>query len=320
MAGDWIPMDHDLPRKVEVLAIHCRTDVSIAEIILALHGFWSHVDRHTLDGHLRDVTVTGIVTLFGRDRDFWMAVHAVGWLGIADDGHVFMPRFDRRFSTPARARMLASRRSANYRARKSSDERDASVTRALQNRDAAREATVDPEPEPEPEPEPKTEPQPSQPESGSTVLGDGKPPPPPKAPGGGGGKPASGKSKPDYVVELDALVAKWNSIPGVAPCRLVTEKRKAAYRARAKEHGWKESVDEALAKVASSIFCTGGGRKGWRADLDWFLKPGSVASAIEGKYDDAKMVPLLTEKEQRNLDVVREWADSVVGGGGDAGG
>lgn len=90
---------------------------------------------------------------------------------------------------------------------------------------------------------------------------------------------------------LQELIARWNAIPGVTPCRIATESRKTAYRQRSKEKFWVENLDEALRRVGESNFCKGGGERGWVADLDWFLKPKTVPSIIEGKYDNRNGKP-----------------------------
>jgi len=110
MAGDWIPFDHDFPEKPEVLAIFSATKAPIGEIMLRLHRFWRTVDRQTEDGHLPDVGPDVLPELCGGNAKFWEAVRAVGWLGVADDGHVFMPGFVERFGKSARVRMVDAKR------------------------------------------------------------------------------------------------------------------------------------------------------------------------------------------------------------------
>lgn len=82
------------------------------------------------------------------------------------------------------------------------------------------------------------------------------------------------------------LVEKWNKIEGVIQGKGATKKRLAAFKERSKDSFWRENVQAALGRVAASSFCRGCGDKGWRADLDWFLRPESVVRIVEGKYDD----------------------------------
>ena len=65
-----------------------------------------------------------------------------------------------------------------------------------------------------------------------------------------------------------------------------TAKRDAAFRVRSKDSIWAGSWKVAIARAAASEFCQGVNERGWRADIDWFLKSDSVTKLIEGKYDD----------------------------------
>lgn len=65
----------------------------------------------------------------------------------------------------------------------------------------------------------------------------------------------------------------------------VTPKRKQAVQARWKDPFWRENWQAALQRVGQSPFCNGKGERGWKMDLDFFLKPDTVAQVMEGKYD-----------------------------------
>jgi hypothetical protein len=112
----------------------------------------------------------------------------------------------------------------------------------------------------------------------------------------------------DEETALSELVERWNAIDGVRPCKVENTKRRAAYNARRKESGWLDRVDEALSRVAQSSFCRGGGVKGWVADLDWFLRPGTLSGLLEGKYDD-RPTDSMTELERRNAMSARNWLE-----------
>jgi hypothetical protein len=45
-------------------------------------------------------------------------------------------------------------------------------------------------------------------------------------------------------------------------------------------------LGDALNRVAKSSFCRGQNERGWKADIDWFLKPDTLTKILEGKYDD----------------------------------
>jgi hypothetical protein len=85
---------------------------------------------------------------------------------------------------------------------------------------------------------------------------------------------------------FEELVSRWNSIQGIRTTRAASDARKKVYSARRKDPWWVANLDAALAKVAASDFCRGRGEKSWVADIDWFLRAGTVAGLIEGKYDN----------------------------------
>jgi hypothetical protein len=82
------------------------------------------------------------------------------------------------------------------------------------------------------------------------------------------------------------FVDAWNAHPCFPACRKLTEARKRHLRARLADSSWVSSWREALARAAASPFCRGENDRGWRADVDWFLKPDTVTKILEGKYDD----------------------------------
>ncbi len=88
------------------------------------------------------------------------------------------------------------------------------------------------------------------------------------------------------LISLPTLIAKWNAIQGITTCIRATAKRKTAFASRAADPQWASEIDAALSKVAASDFCTGKGNQGWRADLEWFLRPDTVTRLLEGKYDN----------------------------------
>lgn len=91
-------------------------------------------------------------------------------------------------------------------------------------------------------------------------------------------------------VPVDELIDAWNATAadlGLPTVRRVTEKRRRAARARLKEHPLNDA-QAALARIRGSRFLRGGGPRGWKADIDWFLKPNSITKLIEGSYDDER--------------------------------
>lgn len=64
----------------------------------------------------------------------------------------------------------------------------------------------------------------------------------------------------------------------------VSETRKTAIAARAKEHGL-EKIGEVFTMVANSAFLNGENTNRWTADFDWILKPANFLKIIEGNYN-----------------------------------
>jgi Helix-turn-helix domain len=79
----------------------------------------------------------------------------------------------------------------------------------------------------------------------------------------------------------------WNAKVILPYCQELTAERRKALRRCYRELGsdierWRYVVD----KVANSDFLTGSGPTGWRADLAWVSKAGSIGKVLEGAYDE----------------------------------
>ena len=159
MAGDWIPFDHDLPDKEEILAIASETGASVAEVVLRMCRLWCWFDRLTEDGIMRYIGVTSVTLKCGGDEAFWAAVEKVGWIIFGGKGRkdVSIPGFSERFGNSARRRLLTAKRVTAHRLGKKCNA--TSVTESLQN--ASQEpvsvslSVSEPEPLSEPLSEPK---------------------------------------------------------------------------------------------------------------------------------------------------------------------
>jgi len=85
----------------------------------------------------------------------------------------------------------------------------------------------------------------------------------------------------------DVLTA-WNETAKAASLRTarsLNDGRRRAIAARMKSAEWREGWRGALSKVQGSAFCGGENDRGWVANLDWFLRPGTVMKLLEGQYD-----------------------------------
>lgn len=120
----------------------------------------------------------------------------------------------------------------------------------------------------------------------------------------------------------------WNSQEGLPKILRMTAGRRKALQARMSEPFFRANWRAAIARVAASDWCKGGGDKGWLASADWFLsKPDNVVKAIEGKYDNQQKAKAYTEpdyaaderettfgrhKAQLPIQTYEEWQKSLA--------
>lgn len=93
------------------------------------------------------------------------------------------------------------------------------------------------------------------------------------------------RTEPDQQV-LD-FVEKWNSTV-FSKCLQITDKRIVSIKSRLKDGFFSENWVECLDKIKTSDFCLGKNKTGWRADIDWFLRPDTCVKIMEGKYGGQK--------------------------------
>jgi hypothetical protein len=73
---------------------------------------------------------------------------------------------------------------------------------------------------------------------------------------------------------------------GLPIIRHWNEKRLKTLKARESDSFFMSCWQEGVQKISVSSFCTGKNDRGWRADIDWFLREGKLTEIIEGKFDD----------------------------------
>lgn len=117
MAGDYLQIDHDLPDKVEFLAIVEATGETVETVFYRLFCLWRLVDRQTLDGVLRKCGPAVLAARCGGTAEFWKTVAEVtkseecpdGWLEFRD-GNTIIPKFAKRFANCAKRRIADAQR------------------------------------------------------------------------------------------------------------------------------------------------------------------------------------------------------------------
>lgn len=81
------------------------------------------------------------------------------------------------------------------------------------------------------------------------------------------------------LLKAQDFVLNWNMTQGVRLCSKVTPKRIKSFAIRSRDPTWDWKT--ALGKFPLKCFTEGD----WKPDIDWFLRPDSVLSILEGKYD-----------------------------------
>lgn len=88
--------------------------------------------------------------------------------------------------------------------------------------------------------------------------------------------------------ETNKLAVGWNAMAELVSLPFVlrlNDERIA--KANAVLNSWSaDSINKALAKVKASDFLIGKNDRKWMADFDWFIRPGTIARILEGKYDN----------------------------------
>ena len=136
MAGDYTPMDHDLPDSPEFIAIIEATGERTEMVFFQLWRFWTLADRHVLNsvrehngelmGVLKNCGPSALAARCGGTKEFWLSVAEVtpseecpnGWL-IFEGKDTLIPGWEKRFSNTAkRRRTEAQKKKRQYWNRK----------------------------------------------------------------------------------------------------------------------------------------------------------------------------------------------------------
>ncbi len=93
------------------------------------------------------------------------------------------------------------------------------------------------------------------------------------------------------VAVCHEIAAYWNTKPGISHVGSLSPARLKKIKTRLTEPFFREYWKAAIDRIANSDFCIGKGERGWKADIDWFLKPDTAIRVIEGKYDNKTNLP-----------------------------
>lgn len=92
----------------------------------------------------------------------------------------------------------------------------------------------------------------------------------------------------DEVPEHEFLEA-WNAAAkeaGWKTAAYMSPDRRREFNARMEDRRWVNMWREGLELAKKSSFCAGDNDRKWEANIDWFLRPGTLAKILEGTYDD----------------------------------
>lgn len=109
--------------------------------------------------------------------------------------------------------------------------------------------------------------------------------------------PPGSAPPPSPRIDYSAIMLDFNTrFAGVLPAvTVMTEKRKAAVRARIGEHGM-DSIANVFDNIAASGFLKGHNDHNWKADFDWVFRPTNYVKILEGNYTSTNYG---REKQQR---------------------
>lgn len=96
------------------------------------------------------------------------------------------------------------------------------------------------------------------------------------------------KNKNKNTEDFERVAEAWNAL-GLAKVSKIasgTERYNLLNR-RIKDYGI-DKVLEAIENVRKSSFLMGGGKNGWTATFDWFVKPNNFPKVLDGNYNDQK--------------------------------
>ena len=99
-------------------------------------------------------------------------------------------------------------------------------------------------------------------------------------------KIVSSKEDTTPAITFDEFREVWNATPGNSKCIATSKERIASFKLRMKEDMFRDNWRVALGKFPLQCFASQPGSL--KPDIEFFLRPKTVLSIIEGKYDWSK--------------------------------
>ena len=89
------------------------------------------------------------------------------------------------------------------------------------------------------------------------------------------------------AIDYKAIQAMYNATcPSLPKCKVLSDARKSAIRARVRAGYTLEDFRVLFAKAESSAFLRGSNKRNWTADFDWLIADANMAKVLDGKYDN----------------------------------
>lgn len=253
MAGDWIKMRTDLyddPRVIRISSLTCPKSVTEEShrygIVGRLYALWTLADKHSVDGNLRFITPANLDDMT-KLPGFASAMAEVEWLEITTQG-IRIPNFREHNGQSAKKRAQAFVRQQRKR-----DGLSNSVTLPSRSERDKNVTKALPEKRIEKNRE-------------DYQIPTKTPPLPP-------------------LLSPEQFLAEWNAAVPFSQARDLRNGRLKHFQARCRDATWLAAYPQALARIRGSAFLRGENDRGWKANIDWFLKPDTVSRILEGAYD-----------------------------------
>ena len=117
--------------------------------------------------------------------------------------------------------------------------------------------------------------------------GDIKQPPTPSTPDGAEGEAHGPDGPAAPAIDYEAVKDLYNALcPSLPRCTVLSDKRRAAIRARLRGRYTMDDFKTVFAKAEASSFLRGSNDRNWAPDFDWLIADGNMAKVLDGRYDD----------------------------------
>ena len=118
----------------------------------------------------------------------------------------------------------------------------------------------------------------------------------------------------DSSIDVEGFITFFNRMmpkDGIPHIQCLQGKRLEMLRARCREFG-KGAVVQMIQNAARSLFLNGRGKRGWRASIDWLLKPNNFPKVLEGIYYDVQKKGVMSpERREANRAIEQQMHEEL---------